>query len=154
MTRPAGSPPLAFRHIDDVAAALRERGERFSTPRRLVLEELFAADGPLAAEEIARSASIELTSVYRGLERLEELGVVVHVHIGHGPGLYALTGAGKREYLACERCGAVTSVAPAQLDGVRELILEQFGHRASFGHFPISGLCAACAGAERPGGER
>jgi Fur family ferric uptake transcriptional regulator len=148
MTRPAGSPPLAFRDIDDVAAALRERGERFSTPRRLVLEALFGADGPLAAEQIARSASIELTSVYRSLERLEELGVVVHVHIGHGPGLYALTGSGKREYLVCERCGAVTSVEPARLDGVRALIQQEFGHRASFGHFPISGLCTGCAAHE------
>jgi Fur family ferric uptake transcriptional regulator len=146
VTHAPRTPPLAFRDIADVAAALRERGERFSTPRRLVLEALFAADAPVSAEQIARDAGVELTSVYRGLERLEELGVVTHAHIGHGPGLYALTGRAEREYLVCERCKAVTSVEPERLDRVRAMIREDFGHEASFRHFPISGLCAACAG--------
>ena len=35
---------------------------------------------------------VDLASVYRNLEQLEELGVVRHVHLGHGPGLYALVG--------------------------------------------------------------
>ena len=43
----------------------------------------------------ARDPSLERTSVYRNLERLEALGVVSHVHVGHGPGLYAL-GARRR----------------------------------------------------------
>jgi Fur family ferric uptake transcriptional regulator len=148
MTRAHRSPPLEFRDIDDVAAALRERGERFSTPRRLVLEALFAAEAPVSAEQLATATGVEPTSVYRSLERLEELGAVAHTHIGHGPGLYALTGRGEREYLVCERCGAVTAVAPERLDAVRALIRADFGHAAEFGHFPIGGLCAACA-AER-----
>ena len=43
-------PPLEFRDIDDVARALREAGGRFSAARRRVLEALFAADAPLAAD--------------------------------------------------------------------------------------------------------
>jgi len=89
--------------------------------------------------------------VYRNLQALEEIGLVRHVHLGHGPGLHALAVAGEQEYLTCERCGDYRAVDPHQLDAVRELIGRQFGYRASFAHFPIVGLCASCA---RAVGER
>ena len=153
MTRAPRSPRLEFRDIDDVARALREAGGRFSAPRRRVLEVLFAADGPVSAEAVAtglggRAEPLDPASVYRALEYLEELGVVRHVHAGHGPGLYALTGQGEREYLACERCERVTAVPAERLDPVRREIEREFGYRARFTHFPILGLCAACAARE------
>jgi Fur family ferric uptake transcriptional regulator len=156
MTRAPDTPRLEFRTIEDVAAALRAAGGRFSTPRRRVLEALFAADGPVSAEYVARGLGgraepLDPASVYRALEYLEELGVVRHVHVGHGPGLYALTGAGEREYLVCERCGRVTAVETERLDDVREEIRRAFGYRARFSHFPIVGVCAACEEAEPPG---
>jgi Fur family ferric uptake transcriptional regulator len=57
-----------------------------------------------------------------------------------------LVGAGEKEFLLCERCGKVKSVDPVELDPLREEIERGFGYRARFGHFPIVGLCAACAG--------
>lgn len=154
MTRPLHASPLGFRDIDEVADALREEGGRFSAARRVVLEALFGVDEPLSAEFISggaggRTAPLELTSVYRILERFEELGVVRHVHLGHGPGLYALTRDGGREYLVCDSCDRVMAVVPAQLDGVRALVRDTFGFTASFSHFPMVGLCADCQ-ARRP----
>jgi Fur family transcriptional regulator, ferric uptake regulator len=145
-------PPLPVADLDDAAVALRRRGGRLSQPRRQVLEALFAADGPVSAEYIAgglggATTPVELTSVYRALEHLEGLGVARHVHLGHGPGLYALARAEEREYLVCERCDRVTSVEAGRLDGVREQIREAFGYHARFSHFPIVGLCDACANA-------
>jgi Fur family transcriptional regulator, ferric uptake regulator len=142
--------PLEFESIDDVVVALREAGHRVSAPARAVLGELFAADGPISAEAIARGAEarhgrMDPTSVYRNLERLEQLGVVRHVHAGHGPGLYALARGGDREYLVCERCRRVISVEPSELDVVRDELRTRFGYRARFTHFPIHGLCADCA---------
>ena len=101
---------------------------------------------PVSAEHIARhGGGLQLTSVYRALESLEEIGIVRHVHLGHGPGLYALTGGDEREYLTCERCERVTAVSASELDGVRGAIEAGFGYRARFTHFPIVGLCADCA---------
>jgi len=145
VTRAPHRPPLEYRDIDDVARALREAGGRFSAARRLVLEALFAADAPLPAEAI--SPGLDRASVYRALEYLEELGVVRHVHLGHSPGLYALTGGGEKEYLVCERCDKVTAVPAERLDAVRELVERELGYRARFSHFPIVGLCADCAAA-------
>jgi Fur family ferric uptake transcriptional regulator len=137
--------PLEFQTIDDVLAALRRAGHRVTTPARTVLEALFAAAEPLAAERIA--PDLEPASVYRNLERLQQLGVVTHVHAGHGPGRYVLARGGACEYLVCERCGRLTAVDPAQLDAVRERVREAFGYEAHFTHFPIHGLCAECAAA-------
>lgn len=153
----AGDAPTGTRApvVDDLSsamAALRGRGLRVSAARRLVLEALLAADGPMSAEQIAegiggRVPSSDIGSVYRNLQALEEIGVVRHVHLGHGPGLHTLAVTGEREYLTCERCADYRAVAPEELDAVRDLIQRQFGYRASFIHFPIVGLCDGCAAA-------
>lgn len=139
------TPRLAFADLADAVEALRKRGLRVTTPRRLVLEALFAAEGPVSAEHIAHNSNLDLTSVYRNLETLEHHGLARHVHLGHGPGLYVLVGRGEREFLSCERCGAVRTLTTEQLDPVRDRIRELFGYQARFTHFPIVGLCTACA---------
>ena len=145
MTRSPRTSPLPFSDFDQAVAALRARGLRLSAPRRRVLEALFAADGPVAAERIASVTGVDVTSVYRNLEALEAHGVVRHVHLGHGPGLHALAGPREREYLYCEGCSRVRAVERAELDGVRSEIRARFGFEARFTHFAIGGLCETCA---------
>jgi Fur family transcriptional regulator, ferric uptake regulator len=143
---------LAAGDLNSAIALMRERGLRVSAARRLVLEALLAADGPMSAEQIAegiggRVPCSDIGSVYRNLQSLEDIGVVRHVHLGHGPGLHALAVTGEREYLTCERCADYKAVAPEELDAVRQLIEREFGYRARFTHFPIVGLCPSCAAA-------
>ena len=136
--------------METAIEALRAKGMRISSARRLVLEALYAADAPITAERVAdglagRLPRSDLASVYRNLETLEQVGLVRHSHFGHGPGLYMPTGVEEREYLVCDSCNAVKAVEPSDMDGVRALIHEQFGYEARFSHFPILGLCADCA---------
>ena len=133
--------------MEGALAILREQGLRVSSARRLVLQSLFAADGPATAEAIASRAdlSLDLASLYRNLETFERVGIVQHVHLGHGPGLYALAGAREREYLLCDRCGRVEAVERERLERTRAAIRGDFGYEARFTHFPIVGLCAGCA---------
>jgi Fur family transcriptional regulator, ferric uptake regulator len=147
MTTSPPRPPLHFDSIEEVIALLRGKGQRLSANRRLVLEALFDADGPVSAEHIAgglggRRVTADVTSVYRTLEQFEELGVIHHVHIGHGPGLYALVGSGEPAYLACESCHRVDVV---DLDPIRDQINDRFGYEARLSHFAIVGLCPDCA---------
>lgn len=133
---------------------VRERGLRLTSARRLVLEALFAAGGPVSAEEISsgldgRLTESDLASVYRNLETLEGVGLVRHFHAGHGPGRYVVEGTRMREYLACEVCGRIDAVAPETLNPARGAIAAATGYRARFAHFPIIGRCADCA-AQRP----
>ena len=83
-------------------------------------------------------------SVYRNLETLEQLGLVRHFHLGHGPGLYVRAGDA-REYLLCDSCGRLTAVDPVALDEARDLIRRDFGFEARFTHLPVAGVCAGCA---------
>jgi Fur family ferric uptake transcriptional regulator len=145
MTAAAQTPPLRFETLEEAISAVRREGMRLSTPRRLVLEALFDAAGPQAAASLARALQIDESSVYRNLEVLERHGLVRHVHLGHGPGLYVLVGRHELEYLYCERCAKATAVKPEQLDPVRQMIGERFGYRARFTHFAIVGLCESCA---------
>ncbi len=138
--------------LHEAVAVLRARGLRLSAARRVVLEALYATDVPLSAEEIAEGIGTlpasDLASVYRNLETLERLGLVQHVHLGHGAGRYVRAGR-EREYLVCERCGAQRAVPPEQLDGVRRAVREATGFAASFSHFPIVGECGECSSRER-----
>jgi Fur family transcriptional regulator, ferric uptake regulator len=155
VTVPHASPPLAAPDLDSAVEALRAHGLRVSAARRLVLEALFAAKRPVPAEQIAdglagRLPRSDLASAYRNLETLEAVGLVRHFHVGHGPGLYGLTGATNSEYLVCDSCNAVRAVEPQRMEHLRSLIKQEFGYEASFTHFPIIGLCADCASEEAP----
>lgn len=146
--------PVIVGDLDEALDVVRRGGLRVTVSRRVVLEALLIAGKPISADEIAagldgRLPTSDLTSVYRNLETLGELGLVRHFHAGHGPGRYVLTGADDREYLACESCGVLESVAPSSLDGVRDAIRTVSGFEASFSHFPIIGLCRDCAAQRR-----
>ena len=149
MTVSSLRPPVQADSLDAAFDVVRREGLRLSAARRIVLSALFAADGPVTAERIAsgldgRFATLELTSVYRNLETFEAIGLVRHVHLGHGAGRYTLAREEEAEYVLCEACGSARSVAPSELDGVRAAVREATGLEARFSHFPIVGLCAAC----------
>ena len=144
--------------LDAAVGVLRARGHRVSAARRLVLEALFTADRPVTAEEIAAGLdgalpTSDLASVYRNLDVLEQAGLVRHVHLGHGPGQYAVSREGDREHLLCERCGASLSVDAAVLADVHVAIRAATGFEARFGHFPIVGLCPACVARQEADGD-
>jgi Fur family ferric uptake transcriptional regulator len=148
-----GTPAPVFSSSEEAFAVLRANGLRVSAARRILLEGLLAVDRLVTAEEIAdglegRVPICDVTVVYRNLETLEALGLIRHVHLGHGPGRYAIAAGGEREYLVCECCGAVRDVSPDDIEPVRKEIRERFGYTARFTHFPISGLCDACAPAD------
>jgi Fur family ferric uptake transcriptional regulator len=158
MTRAGPVEALSAETADEAVALLRRHGLRITAARRLVLEALFAAGGPLSAEQVAEGVSgrtprSDLASVYRNLETLEEVGLVRHVHLGHAPGLYTLAGPA-HEYLLCESCGCVVGVEPGELAEIKRAICETFGWQARFSHFPIAGLCPECRAESRGHEER
>jgi Fur family ferric uptake transcriptional regulator len=149
MTVPHESRPLAAASIPAAVTTLRTRGLRVSAARRLVLEALFAADGPVTAEAIAdglgdRLPRSDLASVYRNLDTLEQIGMVRHFHLGHGAGRYALAGRSEHGYTACGRCGTHRPLPPAVVERVAAVVRETTGYEAELSHFPIVGRCPDC----------
>jgi Fur family ferric uptake transcriptional regulator len=151
LTFQSTGPTLEFQSADSVLRALRARGLRISTARRMIVNFLFEASAPVSAQQIAAGLDrtpLDPASVYRNLETLEEIGVVRHFHAGHGPGRYVLVGAGEHEYLACDRCGAIEEIDRSELDSLRRQVRERFGYEVGFTHFPMVGLCPRCAAGE------
>jgi Fur family ferric uptake transcriptional regulator len=149
MTVPHDTRPLAAASVAAAITTLRVRGLRVSAARRLVLEALFAADVPVAAEAIAdglggRLPRSDLASVYRNLDTLEQVGLVHHFHRGHGPGLYALTGRQEAGYAACEGCGTHRALDPAAVARVAAAVREACGYEPRLAHFAIVGRCPGC----------
>ena len=58
---------------------------------------------------------VHISTIYRNLDDLERLGVVVHAHLGHGPATYHLA-AGAHGHFVCEECGAMIE-APDEIFG-------------------------------------
>jgi Fe2+ or Zn2+ uptake regulation protein len=139
--------------VEEVLSLLRARGGRVTTARRQLLEALFASAGhrtaeDLAAEIQARAPDIHLSTIYRNLDELERLGVIVHTHLGHGPASYHLSSSA-HGHLVCERCG-LTLEAPEELFASLSKGAEgRFGFHIDPRHFAVLGRCAGCSTSTR-----
>lgn len=138
--------------VEEVIDLLREGGGRATTSRRVLLRCLFE-DGPhrtaeeLAAEVQRVAPDVHLSTIYRNLEELERLGIVVHAHLGHGPATYHLSSE-THGHLVCESCGA-TMEAPEHFFGELTVAARrEFGFEIDPRHFAVLGRCAACAASE------
>ena len=137
--------------------SLRERGLRVTTARRAVLAALLEHPDHVSAEDLAAAVQadhpdVHLSTVYRTLESFEQLGVVTHVHLGHGRAIYHLTDE-VHHHAVCERCHAVVELPGDLFDDLQATLAREHGFHADPHHFALVGLCTACA-ATPPAGTR
>jgi len=135
---------------DGLRERLRSAGLHLTAPRRAVLSVLASRGGHLSAEHVVTAVAgldpgVHRASVYRALEALTDVGLVQHVHLGHGATAYHLADrAGQHLHLQCGACGAVLD-APVQLLGsVRRRLLREHGFALDAAHVALSGRCATC----------
>jgi Fur family transcriptional regulator, ferric uptake regulator len=134
--------------VEEVLKLLRAHGCRITSSRRLLLHALFDAPGDRTAEELAeevhgRAPDINLSTIYRNLDELERLGVVIHSHLGHGPATYHLA-ALAHGHLVCEECGAVVEVPEDVFQGLSRTARSRFGFDIHPYHFAVLGRCQKC----------
>ena len=145
---PAGAPGATFDSVDGVLALVRARGGRATPSRRILLEVLFESTEHLSAEELAsavqaRAPDVHLSTIYRNVEDLQELGVVVHTHLGHGPATYQLAPFAHAHFI-CELCGARLQADDDLFAGLAEAAKARFGFSIDPHHFAMLGRCADC----------
>jgi Fe2+ or Zn2+ uptake regulation protein len=127
---------------------VRARGGRATPSRRVLLEVLFEARAHLSAEELAtavqeRAPDVHLSTIYRNVEDLQKLGVVVHSHMGHGPATYQLTSAAHAHFI-CEDCGATLEAPDELFADLARTVRDTLGFAIHPHHFGMLGLCARC----------
>ena len=156
--RPAGTPTIgdvASDRVEQILASLRKNGGRASTPRRVIIETLLDARHHLTVEELttdvqAGHPEIHLTTVYRTVEALEALGIVYHVHLGHGPAQWHLADDA-HQHLVCQSCGRVVEAPDGAFAELRDRLEGDFGFLPDARHFAVVGWCAECR-SRLPGG--
>lgn len=140
---------MATLTAEDLIAGLRQAGLRVTAARRAICRVLTesGADHLTAGDVAARiGARADLSTVYRTLEALEGLGMVEHVHLGHGPGGYHVGPSEEHHHLVCDTCGRTFDVPIASLQRAVERVTAPLGFVPDSAHFAIVGRCAECAG--------
>jgi Fur family ferric uptake transcriptional regulator len=145
---PVHEHPHEVHTVEDVLALVREHGGRVTSSRRLLLESLFDGPGHRTAEDLAEAVQaqapdIALSTVYRNLDELEKLGVVVHSHLGHGPATYHLA-AGAHSHFVCQDCGVAFEAPDALFASLAAAARDRYGFEIDTRHFAILGRCADC----------
>jgi Fur family transcriptional regulator, ferric uptake regulator len=127
---------------------LRERGLRLTPQRQLILEAVHEL-GHSTPEQVhtyvrERVSGVNITTVYRTLELLEELGLVNHTHLSHGSPTYHAAGGHQHVHLVCRGCGQISEVAPSVMQPVTDRLMAEKGFRVDVGHVSLFGECADC----------
>jgi len=133
----------------DWRATLREKGYRLTPQRELVLaavNELEHATPEQVCARVQETASgINISTVYRTLELLEDLGLVRHAHLGHGAPSYHPAGHDHHLHLVCRDCGTVSQVDVGVAASLSAAVRAAEGFEVDLEHFAIYGRCRACS---------
>jgi Fur family transcriptional regulator, ferric uptake regulator len=128
---------------------LRSRGYRLTPQRQLVLDAVTSL-GHATPEEAFhwvrdRSSAVNISTVYRTLELLEDLGLVKHTHLSHGAPTYHASAAPEHVHLVCRHCEDVIEVEPQMVTPLVDALRRDVGFSADVGHLTVFGQCSRCA---------
>jgi Fur family ferric uptake transcriptional regulator len=134
--------------MSDFAERLRSSGKRLTPQRELILRAVdglgHATPDEVLAEVHKQSRAINISTVYRTLEVLEELGLVRHAHLSDRAPTYHSVGGHEHFHLVCRNCHRVISVDPVVLAPLLERLRSDHGFSADVGHLTVFGRCDQC----------
>ncbi|WP_343231397.1 transcriptional repressor [Saccharopolyspora sp. ID03-671] len=124
---------------------------RMTPQRQLVLDavrELGHATPEQVCKKVQETApTINITTIYRALDLLEQLGLVRHTHLGHGAPTYSAE-EHEHVHLACHRCGRIDEVAIETMDELADKLRREHGFALDATHLALSGTCRECQNAD------
>jgi Fur family ferric uptake transcriptional regulator len=128
---------------DELVARLRARGMRVTPQREQVLAAVRRL-GHATPEQIGETVpGVDVTTVYRTLELLEEVGLVRHAHLGHGAPSFR-PAEDDHVHIVCHSCGAVVDAEPDIVDGLARRLRTDSGFVVDRAHFTVFGTCRDC----------
>ena len=139
----------ALAEATDWQQRLRDKGYRLTPQRELVLSAVNRL-GHATPDEILvavreQSSAVNISTVYRTLELLEELGLVQHTHLGHGAPTYSMASELDHVHLVCRDCGGIDEAPPELVTPIVEELAATRGFQVDVGHFAVFGRCASCS---------
>jgi Fur family transcriptional regulator, ferric uptake regulator len=134
----------------ELRQALKDQGLRMTPQRQLILEVVASMRGHISVDEVYRQVSarypdVNITTVYRTLEVLEDRGLVRHTHFHDGRSQYERTDEPPHQHLVCRACGRDQEMDLSVLEPLAEDLRQRYGFTADLSHTAIVGLCRACS---------
>jgi Fe2+ or Zn2+ uptake regulation protein len=128
---------------------LHASGYRLTGPRYVVASILASSDRALNAQEIfdlARQSypSIGLVSIYRTLEKLEELHLIQRVHDPLRCQAYIAAFEGHQHLLICQECGLVEFFVGDDLGALVSRVERESGFTIQEHWLQFFGICGNC----------
>jgi len=117
--------------------------------RRLILELIREAGGHLNADELHRLARqrdphISLSTVYRNLNLLKELGVVVERHLGGEQHHYEINTSPDHHHLVCLKCGEIFEFELPLVEQLKKAVGEASKFDITHVEINMQGYCPNC----------
>lgn len=129
--------------------ALQEHGYRLTDARRAVVEIVALAWRALTPLEVfdqarAKYPELGLVTVYRTLEKLEDLHLIQRVHQMEGCQAFITASQGHQHLLLCQNCGQVMFFEGDDLDTLLASIAVKTGYAIREHWLQLFGLCRNC----------
>ena len=136
--------------IRELDGALRGAGHRVTNPRRAVWDVIQSADAHLTAEEIAELVKddhpgVNVSSVYRTLSLLHELGLVRESSLGPSAAHWEVAHPDQQFHLRCNSCGRVEHHGGDIVEQVRDHLRVEHGFEPTGIDLVVSGTCSRCS---------
>lgn len=135
-------------HTTDFAERIRAQGYRLTPQRQLILDAICELGGHVTPEAIctwvrAKAPAVNRATVYRSLDFLCEVRLVVAAHIGRQT-VYELAGDHPHHHLICRTCDAVIQLDQAAVDAFFAQIDRRQNFAVDMDHMTLFGLCPRC----------
>lgn len=135
--------------LETLNAQLSEQGYKLTRQRKAVVEVVAQTHTRLSAAEVFAQAQrvcpdLGLTTVYRTLEILEQMGVIRRVHLDDGCEGFALASAEHGHHLICSRCRETIEFEDCNMTSLLKRVAEQTGFAIEQHWLELVGLCPRC----------
>lgn len=132
----------------DYIHLIHSRGFR-ATPQRQMIMDAIRTGGHQTAEEIynrvhEKAPTLNRATVYRTLDFLCELRLVVAADMGGGRWVYEPAGDAPHHHLVCRTCGVVMQLDHAEVQEFFARLLEAHDFLVDMDHLALFGLCPRC----------
>ena len=128
---------------------LKKLGYRLTPQRLMIVSAIENSHDHISAEEIYSQVvdkypNINISTIYRTLELLEQLGLVTETDLGGGRVRYHPADKGHHHHLVCQDCGAVIDLHESVLSPLKDALLREYDFIADLRHLGIFGRCVKC----------
>lgn len=132
-----------------MVSQLIELGYRLTPQRAMILSAIENSDDHISAEEIyaqivVKYPQVNISTVYRTLDLLKQLGLVTETDLGGGRFRYHPVDKGHHHHLVCQECGNIIDLDEVLLTDLKETIRREYDFIAELKHLAILGRCAKC----------